>query len=170
MSTSLLLIVFLVGVSQGVLLASVLLLMKTRNRPATVVLALLVFVLTLMILGEVLERLMVSPGEIWLMSTGINLELAIGPLLFLFACSVTSDCFTVGTKQLKHFLPLVLGLMIWLALTSAIFFWFNRSVAGDVWRADSRFCIFKSRRALFLFVCIQQVTFAAKEIRGSLRG
>lgn len=134
------LIVFIVGVVQGIFLSAALLAMKTGNRRATRVLAVLVAVLTVMILVELIQAAIDSPLELLITGANINTELAIGPLLFLIVRSVFDPDRPFSIRDGRHFLPLLIGLVLWLSFTGAIYLGvielteseFRRVIAGYV--------------------------------------
>jgi AraC-like DNA-binding protein len=152
------LVVFIVGVIQGIFLTAALLAMNTGNRRATRVLAALVAVLTLLILGEVIQAAINSPLELLITGANINTELAIGPLLLLFVRAVFEPDRPYCIRDGRHFLPLLIGLAIWLTLTGAMYLGiielsesgFGRIIAGYVvFKAAFLYCyIFFADRAL----------------------
>ena len=121
MHSSVWLIVFSIGVVQGLFLGAALLAMRTENARATRLLAGLVLVFTLLILGEILEMWLSMPAELLVTVTNINTELAIGPLLLLFSRHVLDPDRRFQRVDLLHFLPLVFGLLAWLVLLQMIY-------------------------------------------------
>ena len=115
------LIVFIVGAIQGIFLTAALFAMKTGNRRATRVLALLVAFLTVIILAEVIRGVIDSPIEILIVGANINTELAIGPLVYLFIRAIFDPDRPFTIRDGRHFLPLLIGLVAWLTFTSALY-------------------------------------------------
>lgn len=148
MQFSIWLVVFIVGVMQGIFLTAALLAMKTGNRRATRVLAALVAVLTVLILGEVIQTVIDSRFELLITGGNINTELAIGPLVFLFVRAVFDPDRPFGIRDGRHFLPLLVGLATWLSLTGALFLGFVELSGSGFGRIIAGYVAFK---AAFLF-------------------
>ena len=119
--SSIWLIVFSIGVVQGLFLCAALLAMSNENVRATRLLAGLVLVFTLLIFGEILELWLSMPAELLVTVTNINTELAIGPLLLLFSRHVLDPDLRFRRSNLLHFLPLLIGLVAWLILLQMIY-------------------------------------------------
>ena len=105
--------IFAIGVVQGVFLVGVLFLQRGTNRIAARILAMIVAAFTLIILGEVLERVLPPRLALLAVFLSINFELAIGPLAYLFVGSLLDPSRQPTRRDALHFAPLVVGLCVW---------------------------------------------------------
>ena len=168
-STSL--VVFIVGVIQGVFLSAALLAMKTGNRRATRVLAALVAVFTVMILVEVIKGAFNSPLELLIIGASINTELAIGPLLFLFVRSVFDPDRPFSIRDGRHFLPLLIGLAIWMALTGALHLGIVELTDSEFRRVIAGYVAFKAAFLFsYLFLAYRALTRGLKDTHRLVAG
>ena len=106
-------IVFAVGAAQGVFLCGALLLRRAKNRAAARLLAVIVGVATTMIVAGAATAALPSPFDGLLVFLNINTELALGPLLLLFARSLLDPDRRLSRRDGLHFLPLALGMIAW---------------------------------------------------------
>jgi AraC-like DNA-binding protein len=106
-------IVFAVGAAQGVFLCGALLLRRAKNRAAARLLAVIVGVATTMIVAGAATAALPSPFDGLLVFLNINTELALGPLLLLFAHSLLDPDRRLSRRDGLHFLPLALGMIAW---------------------------------------------------------
>ena len=117
-------VVFAIGTAQGIFLCGALLLRRTNNLEATRLLAAIVGVATSMIVAGALTPVLAAPFDQLLMFLNINTELALGPLLLLFARSLLDPGRRLGRRDVLHFLPLAFGMaawgFVWVALGSII--------------------------------------------------
>lgn len=130
MSNSVWTVIFAIGAAQGLFLCGALLLRRAPNRSATRLLAAVVGVATAMIgVGALIPTLPDRSGQL-LSYLHINSELALGPLLLLFARALVDPDRRLVRRDALHFLPLVLGVIVWGST------W---AVLGDVGRRDALF-------------------------------
>lgn len=104
--------VYSIGVAQGVFLAAALLVKRGGNRRAARVLAALVLVFASMIALELVEGSLTERARTLAMYLGINVELAIGPLLLLFVRAIVAPE-SRGRRALVHLVPLAAALLLW---------------------------------------------------------
>ncbi len=105
--------VFAIGGVQGLFLCGALLLRRSSDRTAARLLAALIGVaVTMIAAGAVIGRLPFSASSL-LVFLNINTELAIGPLMLLFARSLVEPARGVRARDARHFVPLAAGMMLW---------------------------------------------------------
>jgi AraC-like DNA-binding protein len=106
-------LVFAVGAAQGVFLCGALVLRKAGNRSSTRLLAGLAAVATTMIVAGALGGALPARFAYLVSFLNINSELAIGPLLLLFARSLVDPTRRLHRRDGVHFLALVAGMALW---------------------------------------------------------
>lgn len=102
-----------VGAAQGLFLTFGLLAKQTANRGATRSLAALVGVLTVLALGQLVRIALPTLDLRWFKFLSINAELAMGPLLLLFARYLFDPERTWQAWDTRQFVPLATGLGLW---------------------------------------------------------
>lgn len=106
--------VFLIGIVQGIFLGSAMIFQPHLNRRASRSLALVITVLSWAILLELLEGILAPQDALLAMFLNINTELAIGPLGYLVVCFVLYPSRRWSSRDVLHFVPLAIGLVIWI--------------------------------------------------------
>lgn len=109
---------FTVGLVQGLFLFGVLWVKEVRNRAAARWLAWLVAVFASMVAAGLLRLLAPAAAQPWIVHLAIHLELALGPLVWLFVAAVVRP--DERPRQIvRIFLPLAVGSGVWLASRAA---------------------------------------------------
>lgn len=143
-------IIFAIGIAQGIFLCGALLIARGRNRASTRLLAALVGVATTMIAAGALTDVLPAALAQLVVFLNINTELALGPLLLLFARSLLDPEGGLTRRDARYFLPISAGMLVW-GTTWA--------VMGDVGRREafldsSLIEIYMLVKACWLFFCI----------------
>ena len=103
------------GVLLGGLLIVTLLFLDTRNKNAVYPLVLVVAVTVIMLAEELITYL----GATHNFGLGLVLEFAFGPLMYIFARSISEREFEYDRKTLLHFIPLLIALILLILLNRA---------------------------------------------------
>jgi len=106
-------IIFGVGVAQGVFLIALTLALPFANRRAAHLLAALVAVLTFMIGNELLELFVGGAATVWLIPVGINMDLLLGPLVWLLVRAIHDPGTPTAARTWVHFIPFLIGVALW---------------------------------------------------------